>query len=194
MSDAVTAPVVEAIPADSGITTIIRQQPLPGEAARYEAWLKEIIPAAGSFAGHQAVNVIRPHTADGAYTIIVHFDTTANLRTWLDSDTRTRLVEKISPWLQAPEAVQIETGVEFWFTPPPAARPARPYKQFLVTLSAIFPLTMAVPPLFQPVFARIPWLGLFGVRALIVDTAIVALMVYVIMPRYTRAIARWLFG
>ena len=51
---------------ETPVTTVIRQRPLSDAVARYEAWLKQIIPVAQSFAGHQSVNVIRPHAADDA--------------------------------------------------------------------------------------------------------------------------------
>jgi uncharacterized protein len=139
------SPRRDEVEAGTPITTVIRQRPLPDAVERYEAWLKEIIPVAQSFAGHQSVSVIRPQAASAAYTIVLHFDSIANLRRWLDSGARIHLVEKIKPYLREPEDVDIKTGFEFWFTPPPAAKPAKPYKQFLITLSAIFPLTILVP-------------------------------------------------
>ncbi len=176
------------------VTTVIRQHPRADAVERYEVWLAEIIPVAHSFCGHQGVNVIRPHGSSGAYTIVLHFDSEANLRKWLASDKRAKLIAKIEPELLAPEAIDIKTGIEFWFTPPPAGKPARPYKQFLITLSAIFPLSMLVPLVLQPLFAVLPVLALPGVRQLLAATIIVALMVWVVMPRYTRAVAKWLFN
>ena len=175
------------------VTTVIRQHPRADAVERYEDWLKEIIPVAQCFAGHRGVNVIRPTVQSDAYTIALHFDSETNLRNWLDSEVRAKLIEKIGPYLRAPEAIDIKTGFEFWFTPPPAGKPARPYKQFLVTLSAIFPLTVIVPWLFRPLFNWLPPLGAPGLRQFIVAVTIVALMVWVVMPRYTRAVARWLF-
>lgn len=179
---------------ETPVTTVIRQRPAGDSIARYEAWLKEIIPVARSFAGHQGVDVIRPHASDDAYTIVLHFDTISNLRKWLDSETRLRLVAEIRPHLRAQEDIDIKPGIEFWFTPPAAAaRQAKPYKQFLVTLSAIFPLTVVVPWALRPLFQVVPALGLPGISHLLVAGIIVTLMVYVIMPRYTRAVSRWLF-
>ena len=104
-----------------------------------------------------------------------------------------RLADKIRPDLRVPEAIDIKTGFEFWFTPPPAGKAAKPYKQYLVTLSAIYPLTILVPSALQPLFAQVPGLALPGIRQLLSAAIIVALMVYVIMPRYTRALSRWLW-
>lgn len=187
------APGTGKIELGTPVTTVLRQHPLPGAVARYEEWLKEIIPVAQGFAGHRSVNVLRPHKADDPYTIILHFDTDAHLRDWLDSDARGHLVQKVRPLLRADEDVDIKTGFEFWFTPPPASKPAKAYKQFLVTLSAIFPLTVAVPWLLQPLFQWAPPLGLPPIRQFLIAVLIVGAMVYLIMPRYTRLVSRWLF-
>lgn len=183
----------DEITLDTPVTTVIRQRPLPDAAGRYEAWLKEIIPVAKTFAGHQGVNIIRPQGASDPYTIVVHFHTIGNLRRWLDSDARKRLLDEIKPCLRTQEDIDIQTGIEFWFTPTSAARHAKPYKQFLITLSVIFPLTIIVPWLLQPLFGWLPVLGLPGISHFLVAAIIVALMVYAIMPRYTRAISHWLF-
>ena len=179
---------------ETPVTTVILQRPQPGAVNRYEDWLKEIVPVAQQFAGHQGVNVIRPHGASAAYTIVLHFDTMANLRQWLTSDVRARLIEKIRPFLVSEEKIDIKTGFEFWFTPPPGGKPAKPYKQFLITLSAIFPLTIVVPWLLQPVFTWLPALALPGLRHLVIAAAIVAVMIYAVMPRYTRLVSHWLYG
>ena len=177
---------------DAPVTTVLRHHPLPGAAADYEEWLKEIIPVAQSFVGHQGVSIIRPHKVDDPYTIILRFDTAGNLRNWLDSDARIRLVQKVRPLLRADEDVDIKTGLEFWFTPSSASRPVKPYKQYLVTLSAIFPLTIVVPWLLQPLFRWAPWLDFLPTRQLLIAALIVGAMVYLIMPRYTRLLTRWL--
>ena len=175
------------------VTTVIHHRPLADAVGRYEDWLKEITLVAQQFAGHQGVNVIRPHGVGDVYTIVLHFDTTEHLRSWLGSDDRRKLVKKIRPFLRSDENIDIKTGIEFWFTPPPGGRPAKPHKQFLVTLSAIFPLTILVPWLLHPLFASYPTLGLPGISHLIIAAAIVGIMTYVVMPHYTRLVARWLF-
>jgi antibiotic biosynthesis monooxygenase (ABM) superfamily enzyme len=179
--------------ADTPVTTVIQHHPLPDAIDLYEAWLGEIIPVAQRYCGHQSVDVIRPHVAGGPYTILLRFDNAAHLKPWLDSPTRKELIAKIRPALRQPEQIEIKTGFEFWFTPPPSGKAAKPHKRFLVTLSAIFPLTILAPWLLAPVFANVPALGVFGVRHFVIAAIIVGLMVYVIMPRYTRLIARWLY-
>jgi len=178
---------------DAPVTTVIRHRPLADAVGRYEDWLKEIALVARQFAGHHGVNVIRPHGAGDVYTIVLHFDTVENLRKWLASDTRVQLVRKIRPFLRSGENIDIKTGLEFWFTPPAGRSYPRPLKQFLVSLSAIFPLALLVPRLLEPLFRAVPVLGLWIPSTFITAAIIVGLMTYVVMPRYTRLVAGWLY-
>jgi antibiotic biosynthesis monooxygenase (ABM) superfamily enzyme len=175
------------------VTTVIRHRPLADAVGKYEDWLNEIALVAQQFAGHHGVNVIRPHGAGDVYTIVLHFDTAEHLRKWLDSDVRLQLIRKIRPFLRSEESIDIKSGLEFWFTPPPGGKPAKSYKQFLVTFSAILPLSILVPWLLRPLFASYPALALPLVSQFVIVAAIVGLMIYVVMPRYTRLVARWLF-
>ena len=179
---------------DMPVTTVIRQRPKADAVDRYEAWLKEITPLAQQFAGHQGVNIIRPQNASGAYTIVLHFDTTSNLRKWLESEARQRLIQRIRPLLRDNEDIDIKTGLEFWFTPAAGGMHAKPYKQFLVTLSVIFPLTIVVPWLLQPLLEWVPVLARPVIRHFVIAATIVAAVTYVVMPHYTRLISRWLYS
>lgn len=102
-----TATTEDDIRLDTPVTAVLRQRPRPDAVARYEAWLKEIIPVAEQCAGHQSVTVIHPHAPGDAYTIVLHFDRIANLKTWLNSATRAELVARIRPFLATEEAIDI---------------------------------------------------------------------------------------
>ena len=177
----------------SEVTSVIRHSIKEGEQAAYEAWLREIVPVAAAFPGHRGVNVIRPPAGGSEYTVVLHFETINSLQAWLDSDQRRKLVDKALPILAGEDRVEIKTGLEFWFTPPSRKQVARPYKQFLVTLSVIYPLTIVVPLLLKPAIDPIPYLRSPYLSQLIIDITIVGLITYVIMPRYVRLIASWLY-
>ena len=176
------------------VTLVIQHDVRRDATAPYESWLKDIAQEGQRFPGHLGVNVIRPHGATTPYTVVLRFDSHDHLRDWVESDVRRRLIERARPLLRSQESLEIQTGLEYWFTPP-TAKPmrARPYKQFLITLSAIFPLTLLVPWVLQPLIAAVPWLQWPPARAFVCAVLIVFLMVYLIMPRYTRAVAAWLF-
>lgn len=176
----------------SSVTTIIVQRPYRQSVQAYESWLNEIIPLAQTAPGHRGVNVIRPHGQSDEYTIVLHFESEAYLRDWLASDTRKRLIDEVRPLLNEDERIDIRTGLEFWFTPP-AHKVAPAYKQFLITLSAIFPLSFLIPQLLSPALTAVPFLAIPFIKAFITSLLIVALMTFVIMPRYVRLVARWLY-
>jgi antibiotic biosynthesis monooxygenase (ABM) superfamily enzyme len=176
------------------VTLAIQHHVLSNAQPQYEAWLSEIMPVAQSFAGHLGINVIRPAHGTDVYTMVLRFDTDEHLRDWVDSETRRSLIARVQPFLAADEKIDIITGLEYWFTPQgPAPKKASPFKQFLVTLSAIFPLTVIVPLCLTPLFKLVPVLGMPIISNFIVAMIIVFLMTYVIMPRYTKLIAGWLF-
>lgn len=184
----------DGLPRPDVVTSVIQHRVRGGAGAQYETWLTEITPAAQRFPGHQGVNIIRPSEGADLYTIVLHFDTLEHLQGWLASETRRRLMAQIEPLLVSGECVDIKTGLEFWFTPPtPAQQHPPPYKQFLLTLSAIFPLTLLVPWALRPLFQVIPAFGLPVVSHVVVSAVIVGLMTYVIMPHYTRLVAGWLY-
>jgi antibiotic biosynthesis monooxygenase (ABM) superfamily enzyme len=74
---------------------------------------------------------------------------------------------------------------------PPMKPPA--WKQWLITISVIWPLTMVVPWAFGPLFKAFPALGSYGVSHGILASVIVAIVVWLVMPRYTRLVHNWLF-
>ena len=95
--------------------------------------------------------------------------------------------------LDGDEEVKTVTGLEFWFHPGPGQKPARRYKQALVTLSVIFPLTLFVPRGVQWLAGWVPALHDTYLSHFATSAIVVALMTYVLMPRITRRVAGWLY-
>lgn len=139
-------PAVLDLPEPEMVTVTIRHEPRVEAHPEYEAWLNRIIPVAARFPGHRGVSVIR--TAPGArvYTVILRFDHQQHVEDWLRSDARRHLLDEVAPLLLRAEELNIVSGLEFWFEPDAAPQTqARRYKQFLVTLSVIEPMTLLVP-------------------------------------------------
>jgi antibiotic biosynthesis monooxygenase (ABM) superfamily enzyme len=176
------------------VTLLLEHRVKPNCVVDYESWVKEISAMARSVKGYEGVSIVRPHLSHTSYTILVRFDSHESLFAWVNSDVRRQLLARAAPLLLESEGLEIHTGLEFWFTPSPA-RPmhARPYKQFLITLSAIYPLTVVLPFVLQPLLTAAGLGELAALQGLLVTAVIVFLMVYLIMPKYTRLVARWLF-
>lgn len=64
----------------------------------------------------------------------------------------------------------------------------------MVTWSAIYPLVMGVPLLIAPLMQALGLPEQRWLSTLAATATVVFLMVYVVMPRYTKLIKRWLFN
>jgi antibiotic biosynthesis monooxygenase (ABM) superfamily enzyme len=177
-----------------GATVVISHRVCSGREPDYEKWLDEIIPACKSYPGHLGIQVIRPVPgATREYTHLIRFDSRDRLLAWMNSPERDQLIAKVQPLLAADDRYVVSSGLDFWFTPEGASIkvPTR-WKQFVITWSVIYPLVLIVPEI-------VIWLlDLFDVTAnryvisLLATAVIVFLMIYAIMPRYTKLLSRWL--
>ena len=174
------------------ITLAIRHKVKPGQAARYEAWLKKIMPIAASYPGHQGAHVLRPSGGNLRYEIAIRFSSMANAKNWIDSVDRKNLLAEIQDAFVAGDETEIRAGIDFWFSPEEAARP-KAWKQWLLTTSVIAPLTMIVPFALGPVFTFLPPLAIYGVRHLLSAAVIVAVVIFLVMPRLVHWLRPWLF-
>lgn len=179
----------------AGATVVITHRVRDDRQGDYEKWIGEIGPLCRSSAGNLDWQVIRPVPGfSSTYTIIIRFDTEAHLRGWMESPTRGQLIEKVKPFLVGSDDFFIGSGLDFWFAPTEAKTkvPAR-WRQCLVTWSVIYPLVLGVPMIVAPALRLlgIPDNRLF--TTFVVTGTIVMLMVYVIMPRYTKLVKKWLF-
>ncbi|WP_218509258.1 antibiotic biosynthesis monooxygenase [Variovorax sp. dw_308] len=181
------------LPRGESITAVIRHSLRPDAIPAYEAWLKQIVPIAKRFPGHRGVHVIHPAPGSMLYTITIRFDSLFHAQDWLVSAARQELLQEVLPLLESEEEIETRSGLEFWFHPAAGQKQARRYKQFLVTLAVIFPLTMIVPRLVRIVSDAMPFLRNTWSEHLASAAIVVALMTYVLMPRITSLLAGWLY-
>ena len=182
-------------PDEEGATVVITHRVRVDQHAAYERWLDEIGPLCRAWTGHLDWHIVRPVPGlTETYTIVIRFDTEAHLRAWMESPTRAGLIAKVQPLLVAGDDFFISSGLDFWFTPEGAKAkvPVR-WKQYLVTWSAIYPLVLAVPLVLTPVLKRLDAPDNRFLSTLALTGAVVFLMVYLVMPRYTKLLRRWLF-
>jgi uncharacterized protein len=178
--------------AAGAVTATVTRRVKPGHEAAYEQFLAGINGAAKAFPGYLGEEVFRPAGgAGGEYRIVYRFDAPAHLRAWLDSPQRAAWLARAEPHVAGPLRTQYLTGLESWFTLPaqPGVPPPPPYKMAILTWVTIVPLiTLAV-------LASAPLIGPWPlVPRLAVTTAVtVAVMTWVVMPRVTRLLRRWLY-
>lgn len=180
---------------DSGATVVIAHRVRGDKHAEYETWLEEIAPLCRAAPGHLDWHIVRPIAgATETYTVIIRFDTAQNLKKWMASPERERLISKVKPLFAGSDDFYISSGLDFWFTPAGAKAkiPVR-WKQYLITWSAIYPLALGVPYVVTSVLRFLGVPASQPLSTLAVTAVVVFLMVYVVMPRYTRLVQQWLF-
>ena len=179
---------------DEVVTLVVKHLIKQGHEADYEAWLRRIVRIAGDRPGHLGVDVVRSKQANLAlFTCVLRYRSTRDLQTWLDSPERKTLIAEATPMLADGDKTEIGAANEFWFTPlaDSAAKPPR-WKQAVVTLCVILPLTLLVPIVWRPVLSLHPFLSNYVVATFLVTVTIVVLVVYLLMPAATRLFAPWL--
>ncbi|MDD2305347.1 MAG: hypothetical protein PHP53_11670 [Prolixibacteraceae bacterium] len=178
-----------------GASVVITHHIKDGKQKEYENWLNKIGSVSKSFDGNIDWQIIRPiPDLTFNYTVIIRFDTIENLKIWMESKERKQLIEEITPIFTKDDNYRIKTGLDFLFEsedekPKPPVR----WKQYLVTWSAIFPLSVFVPLIVLPIFKSINLSDNHYLNSFLISGTIVFLMIFVIMPNYTKLIRKWLF-
>ena len=180
---------------NQGASVVITHHILDGKQKEYEEWLKEIVPRTKHTEGFIDHQIVRPiPNLTFVYTVIIRFDTIQNLRNWMESNDRKKLIEKANPLFRKNDRYQINSGLDFLFNDKNEGSkvPVR-WKQYLVTWSAIYPLSLVIPLLVLPFlrFLKIPVNHFLD--AFVISGIVVFLMVFFVMPNYTKLIRKWLY-
>jgi antibiotic biosynthesis monooxygenase (ABM) superfamily enzyme len=77
-----------AKPADNAATVIIGETVRPGCEKDYVSWQQEVNSAASRYPGFIAAEINSPTSLQANWSVIYRFDSIANLRAWMNSDTR----------------------------------------------------------------------------------------------------------
>jgi len=180
---------------DGPVTVIVTRKARKEKIREFEEWMDGIIHEAMKFEGHMGVNIIRPSDlSNPEYVIIFRFNTYENLVKWEKSEIRKEWLKKSKNLTEGEPVVEMQTGLEFWFTPRSgtssnelAAPPPR-YKMAIVTGGIIFIMINTLLPLIRQLTVDLHFL----LSTLVAIAIMVTLMTYVIMPSVTRMLRPWL--
>src|SRR4029079_9285521 len=163
------------------VAFIVTHKVRTGEEERYEAWLEEIFIASSGFSGYLGREIFRPSDGSRKYTSVVRFDSQDSLNAWAESETRKSFVSKVHDLLEQGDQVEIRSGIDFWFTPE-GVKPPKLWKQFVLTLSAVYPLSLVIPRVIRQIVSLFPPLDNKFVMALLMAAILTATLTFVIMP------------
>ena len=180
---------------DQGASVVISHHILEGKQKQYDAWLDEIGPLCRKSVGNIDWQIIRPiPNLTFRYTVISRFDTIENLKIWMESADRKKFIEKAKPLFAQDDQYVIKSGLDFLFSPEHENQkvPVK-WKQYFVTWSAIYPLSILVPLIVLPIAKAMGLPDSKFINSFLVSGVIVFVMVYLLMPKYTALIRKWLY-
>ena len=174
------------------VTVIVNRRVRPGREKDYEDWLSRLTRGAGEeFGGYLGAEFHRPARPGDAYRSVFRFDSLESLDAFERSGFRHRMLDEAAPLFASDARWERMTGLEFWFDPPPGTRVPQPspHRMALVLIAVVFSLVLALTLLLGPVMTGWP----LPLRVLATVSIQVVLMTYVIMPRLTPLLARFIY-
>lgn len=173
------------------VTVVVRRRVRSGCETAYEAGLGRLTAAAGTLPGYLGAEFHRPAAPGQDYVSVFRYDSLAHLEAFEASDLRARFLAEATSLVEADAVWERTTGLELWFDPPKGTVVAQPsrHRMALVLIAVVFVLVLAINLAIGPLIASWP----LPLRLLLTVTLQVVLMTYAIMPRLTRALARWIY-
>lgn len=179
------------VPVAEVITVHVRE----GRDAEYLAWQREMDGVVAQADGFLSTELFPPaSSAQSDWTIVIRFETPAQLDAWKGSETRHRMLARAAPFATGFQDRRVAVGFGSWFAGSArsgeiAILPPR-WKQALTVLLPLYPTVMLVNLLVLPYVSFLP-------RALIIllaNAASVVVLTLVGMPLANRVLGPWLRG
>ena len=169
------------------VTVVVTWHVRRGYEQEFDTWFRDVSAAALKFPGHLGLNVVHHDARESEYVIVFRFDTDEHLKAWMNSDVRRDFLKRAEQFREEQPTYHVERGLEYWFETNDSKAPSR-WKMALVTVLGVWPVSMLVPRLLNPVIGgHSP-----ALQALFVAMGIVILLTWVVMPVLVRILRPWL--
>lgn len=124
--------------------------------------------------------------------LLVRFDSYAHQKAWEDSNERAEFHRQLSELTKGEDKISKVSGLEFWFSLPEIPAQSKPsqHKMAVVLSGVVFLLVLFANLLFGEQLAELPLV----LRVALLSIVQVLLLTYVVMPRVTALLKRWLYG
>src|SRR4028118_1130177 len=164
----------------------------PGMEAKFGEALHEFIDTSLSSPDQQGAHVLRPAPGSGSreYTGLRRFASAQARDEFFASPVFAQWQETVAPLVEGNPRYETMCSLETWFALPgnPAIVPPPRWKMALVTLLAVFPLSLVLQRTVAPLIRSWPLL----LQTLIISLCMVAMLVWVLMPNLTHLLKSWI--
>ena len=164
----------------------------PGHEEKFETALHDFIAESFHAEGQLGVHVIRPAPGSGSreYGIVRRFSNPGSRDRFYQSELFNQWDQAVAQLTEGGPVRQELSGLETWFTLPGqrAVIPPPRWKMALVTVLGVYPVSLLVPRLLQPLIGNLHPL----LQGLFIAVGIVILLTWVVMPVLVRILRPWL--
>jgi antibiotic biosynthesis monooxygenase (ABM) superfamily enzyme len=177
---------------NDSVTVVVTRRVKSGYELQYENWLKRLLEEAKSMKGYIGAVVQKPAPGTAEYTSVFRFDNVENLRKFEESEIRTRYLREVVDYVEADAIWKKFSGLEFWFSPPSGTLVPQPsrFRMALVMIVVVYGLVISIGQLVAMLVGDvIP----SYVRLFITISIEIFLMTFILMPRLTRLLAKWIY-
>lgn len=176
--------------ASAPASTVIETRVKPGMESAYRAWQHQIAAVLSTAPGLQGYRFEPPIPGvRDTWLALVRFDTKAELRAWLDSADRLRLLQEAELLTSDRSVRTVESGFEQWFPETQGPESPAPWKMSMIVLSVLYPTVFLIDTFiaFPLLGAGIPsWLTVF------IGNVICVLTLSLLVPRISKLLGWWL--
>lgn len=179
---------------DSGgiVTTVVTRRVKPDRYDDYEHSLRALLAEVEGLDGYLGADIHPPaSTGDPVYTSVFRFASLERRDDFQAGEINRRFLEAIEPLVDGDPVWATHTGLEMWFAPPPGTVVPQPvrWRMALLLGTVVYVLVL--------VLGRLAAMAMGGwptpLRLAIVIAVEITLMTYLILPRLTRRLARWIY-
>ncbi|WP_377271766.1 antibiotic biosynthesis monooxygenase [Peterkaempfera sp. SMS 1(5)a] len=192
-----TPPTHEVLAGESSaqdmVTVVISHRVRAGRERDYSRWQEKIERAQERFPGYMGAESFEPVPGvQDNWVTVFRFDTRDHLDSWLNSETRQRLLEEGEHCVASFDVRKIGSSFSGWFRFGGDARAVLPpnWKQAMSVLLALYPtvmvLTLTVGDALRG--ARVPGYAAFFISNILS----VSILTWVLMPLVNRVLGFWL--
>lgn len=173
------------------VTSVLSHDVLPGMEQEFVRWQDSLTRARKRFPGFMGSELFKPVPGvQDRWVTLFRFDTPEHLGAWLESDTRTKLIQEGRRYLRSYDLHTVKSPFSGWFAFGGARAAIPSWKQAMAVLLALYPTVMVLAHTAGPLFRTlnvIEPLAIFG--SLVLSTII---LTWILMPVVNRALASWL--
>lgn len=178
---------------DDPVTVTIARRVVPGREVDFEEWADRLTESASVFPGYLGCGRLKPGAGEGDpqnWHVVYRFASQATLDAWEESAERLALLDEGAELMETVAAQKV-SGLETWFSlPGMLVKPPAKWKMFLVSGAVIYFLQVLEYTFFGRYVRDWP----IPVRVLMMSFPVTAIMTWLVMPRASVLLKRWLFG